>query len=159
MVMVRTPKPGHRKDTAMAARKNTHVPRGGHAAAGTQPTALEAQPASPSRIAVIGSRDFSDARMVAAIMGEYLPHIRLLISGGAEGADRAGARWARKNGIETLVFHPDHKKYRHPYHHRNRLIVEAAELVVAFWNGHSTGTAYTVEYARRLGRPCRVVKV
>ena len=143
----------------MAARKRNPRPHDAcHATAQPEAGGDDRAPSPPARIAVVGSRDFSDTRLLAEIMDAYLPHVALLISGGAEGADRAGARWARKNGIETLVFHPDHKKYRHPYHHRNRLIVEAAELVVAFWNGHSTGTAYTVEYARRLGRPCRVVK-
>ena len=70
-----------------------------------------------------------------------------------------GARWARKHGIETLICEPNHKRYRHPYHHRNRLIVEHSQLVVAFWNGRSSGTKYTITYARTLGVPVRVVKV
>lgn len=114
--------------------------------------------APPGRVAVIGSRDFSNARLLETVMAEYLACMTLLISGGADGADRMGARWARKNGIETQIFEPDHKRYKHAYHHRNRLIVEAADLVVAFWNGHSTGTAYTIGYARKLGKPVRVIR-
>jgi predicted Rossmann fold nucleotide-binding protein DprA/Smf involved in DNA uptake len=101
-----------------------------------------------ARIAVIGSRSFSNAGLVDQIMRDYLPTIQTLISGGAKGADRLGAAWARKNGIDTQIFHPDHRRYKHAFHHRNRLIVEAADLVVAFWDGHSSGTAYTIGYAR-----------
>ena len=66
--------------------------------------------------------------------------------------------WARRKGVETLIFHPDHKKYRHPYHHRNRLIVEACEELIAFWDGKSTGTKYTIGYARRMGKKVTVVR-
>jgi predicted Rossmann fold nucleotide-binding protein DprA/Smf involved in DNA uptake len=114
--------------------------------------------APPFRVAVIGSRTFSNARLLAKVLDEYLGRATLVVSGGADGADRMGAKWARKNGIETLIFEPDHKRYRHAYHHRNRLIVEHADLVVAFWDGRSTGTAYTINYARTMGVPVRVVR-
>lgn len=110
------------------------------------------------RIAVIGSRDFSNGHLLDKVLSEYRGTIQTLISGGARGADKMGEQWANKHGIETQIFYPDHKRYKHAYHHRNRLIVEAADLVVAFWNGHSTGTKYTMDYARRLGKPVRVVR-
>lgn len=111
------------------------------------------------KLAVIGSRDFSNAKLMSEALEEHRPEVELLISGGARGADRMAEQWANRHGIETQIFYPDHKRYKHAFHHRNRLIVEAADLVVAFWNGHSTGTAYTVNYAKRLGKPARVVRV
>lgn len=109
------------------------------------------------RIAIIGSRTFANAKLLAKIMAEYVGIATQIVSGGADGADKMGARWARKNGISTKIFEPDHKRYKHAYHHRNRLIVENCDLVVAFWNGHSTGTSYTVTYAKRLGKDVRVI--
>jgi predicted Rossmann fold nucleotide-binding protein DprA/Smf involved in DNA uptake len=82
----------------------------------------------------------------------------LVISGGATGADHLGETWARRNGVESLIYHPDHKKYRHPYHHRNRLIAEACDVLVAFWDGRSSGTKYTINYARRIGKPVIIVR-
>lgn len=111
----------------------------------------------PTKVAIVGSRSFSNPRLLAKIMEEYKADIELIISGGADGADKLGAKWARKNGIPTQIFNPDHKKYKHAYHHRNRLIVEAADLTIAFWDGRSTGTAYTVTYAKKLGKQVRVV--
>jgi predicted Rossmann fold nucleotide-binding protein DprA/Smf involved in DNA uptake len=108
------------------------------------------------KIAVIGSRSFRNEKMLADTLGAAKPSI--VISGGAKGADHLGERWARRNGIETIIFHPDHKKYRHPYHHRNRLIVEACDMLIAFWDGRSTGTKYTIDYARRMGKPVTVVR-
>lgn len=110
------------------------------------------------RLAVIGSRTFANMRLLEAILAEYVGTAVLFISGGADGADRMGARWARKHGIEPKIFEPDHKRYRHPYHHRNRLIAEACDLLVAFWDGRSSGTRYTIEYARRIGKTVRIVR-
>lgn len=93
-----------------------------------------------------------------AVLDEYLGRVILFISGGADGADRLGEKWARRNGIEPLIFEPDHKRYRHPFHHRNRLIAEACNLLLAFWDGRSTGTKYTIDYARRIGRDVRIVR-
>jgi predicted Rossmann fold nucleotide-binding protein DprA/Smf involved in DNA uptake len=109
------------------------------------------------RLAVVGSRDFSNKRLMDDELRKFMP-IANVISGGARGADRLAEQWARHNGIEPVVFYPDHKKYRHPYHHRNRLIAEACDHLVAFWNGHSTGTKYTIDYARRIGKPVTVIR-
>ncbi|MCS4089601.1 SLOG family protein [Rhizobium sp. BK176] len=108
------------------------------------------------KIAVIGSRTFRDDKLLAKTLTERDPGA--VISGGAKGADHLAERWARRNGVETLIFHPDRKKYRHPYHHRNRLIVEACDMLIAFWDGRSSGTKYTIEYARRMGKPVTVVR-
>ena len=110
------------------------------------------------KMAVIGSRTFQNFRFLCDILDKYLKDVTELISGGADGADKMGARWARKRGIETKVFEPNHKKYKHAYHHRNRLIAEACDFVVAFWDGSSTGTKYTIDYARRLGKPVLIVR-
>lgn len=110
------------------------------------------------RLAVIGSREFSDARKMAAELEPYRERVSQVVSGGARGADSLAERWARKNGIETQIFYPDHKRYRHPYHHRNRLIAENCDLLIAFWDGRSTGTRYTIDYARKIGREVVVVK-
>lgn len=108
------------------------------------------------KIAVIGSRTFRDDRLLSKTLEAAEP--TLVVSGGAKGADHLAETWARRNGIQTLIFHPEHKKYKHPYHHRNRLIVEACDELVAFWDGKSSGTKYTIGYARRMGKKVTVVR-
>lgn len=108
------------------------------------------------KIAVVDSRTFRDERLLSKTLEEANP--ALVISGGAIGADHLGVRWARRNGVETLIFHPQHKKYKHAYHHRNRLIVEACDRVIAFWDGSSSGTKYTINYAKRMGKPVTVIR-
>lgn len=41
----------------------------------------------------------------------------------------------------------------HPtiFHHRNDMLIEEANIVVAWWNGGSSGTGYTVKRAKKLG--------
>lgn len=109
------------------------------------------------KLAVIGSRDFADKRKMDEVLSAW-PDVSLIISGGAIGADRMAERWAKAHCIQTQIFYPDHKRYRHPYHHRNRLIAEACDHLIAFWNGHSTGTKYTIDYARAIGKPVTVYR-
>jgi len=111
------------------------------------------------KLAVIGSREFSNKNLVADTLDPLRDNIELFISGGARGADKLGERWANKNNIPTEIYYPDHKQYRHPYHHRNRLIVEACDKVIAFWDGHSTGTKYTINYAKTMGKEVEIIRV
>lgn len=112
----------------------------------------------PFKLAVIGSRSFANTRLLDEVLSDLKPRLGEVVSGGARGADIMAERWARKNGVETCIFLPDHKRYRHAYHHRNRLIVERCDKLLAFWDGRSTGTRYTIEYAKRLGRPVKIVR-
>lgn len=108
------------------------------------------------KLAVVGSRGFRDYAKLSEAITQFSPS--LIISGGARGADQLGETWARRNGVETLIHLPDHKSFKHAYHHRNRLIAEACEHLLAFWDGRSTGTKYTIGYAKRIGRPVTVIR-
>ncbi len=108
------------------------------------------------KLGVVGSRGFRDYRKLNDVLVDAKPS--RVISGGAMGADTLAETWARRNGVETQIFLPDHKRYRHAYHHRNRLIAEACDRLIAFWDGSSTGTKYTIDYARRIGKPVEIIR-
>lgn len=108
------------------------------------------------KLAVVGSRGFGNYKLLCERVEEESPSE--IISGGAKGADKLAAKFARSRGITLVEFLPDFKKYRHPFHHRNRLIAEYCDKLLAFWDGHSTGTKYTIEYARRIGKEVLVIK-
>jgi len=40
---------------------------------------------------------------------------------------------------------------------RNKLIVEECDCLIAFWDGTSRGTKYTIDYAHQLGKPIKIV--
>ena len=106
------------------------------------------------KIAVIGSRTVE-----IDCLEEYLPRdTDELVSGGAKGIDRCAEEYARKNGIEITVFLPDYARYgRGAPLKRNERIAEYADCGIAFWDGSSRGTKYTVDCFRRLGKPIRVL--
>lgn len=111
-------------------------------------------------VAIIGSRDFSNKALVAQTMRglQQAYEVTKVVSGGAKGADTLGVKWANKHKIEALVYLPDFKKHKRAYHYRNRQIVEAADLVIAFWNSSSTGTRYTINYVRQMEKEVLIVK-
>lgn len=109
-------------------------------------------------VGVVGSRGFKNYDLLERKLSTAPFEIDEIISGGAVGADRLAIKYAKKHGIIWREFLPDHKKYRHAYHHRNRLIAEASDVLIAFWDTRSTGTKYTIEYMRKLGKPVHIFK-
>ncbi len=105
------------------------------------------------RVAIIGSRSIRSVDLSAYIPAEATQ----LISGGATGVDTLVEAYAHAHGIPIQVIRPDYALYgRKAPLVRNRQIVECADLVVAIWDGRSTGTTYTVDYANARGVPVRL---
>lgn len=116
------------------------------------------------RIAVVGSRKFDNYNQIAAVLDERLEEGDWIVSGGALGADTLAYLYAKKNGYPILVFHP---RWHIPQEDgsvfydagagfkRNRLIVEHADIVFAFYQKGrfgQGGTANTAMWARKLGK-------
>ncbi len=105
------------------------------------------------KVAIIGSRS-----LVVADLEKYLPmDIQQIISGGAIGVDSSARTYALKNNIPLIEFIPDYKRYgkKAPLV-RNVLIVKEADLVLAFWDGRSTGTIHTLKKCKEMGVPYRL---
>jgi predicted Rossmann fold nucleotide-binding protein DprA/Smf involved in DNA uptake len=108
------------------------------------------------KLAIIGSRKYPGEAQVRAFV-RSLPQDTTIISGGAVGVDTWAVNEAELLGLDTFVIRPDYEAYgRGAPIVRNRQIIRAADRVVAFWDGQSNGTAYTINAARRLGRPVDV---
>ena len=111
------------------------------------------EPAKSLRVAVIGSRNIQKADL-----SRYLPaETAMLISGGAVGVDTLAEEYAAQRGLPIRIFRPNYALYgRKAPLVRNRQIVDCADLVIALWDGSSTGTVYTVNYAQERGVPVRL---
>lgn len=108
------------------------------------------------KLAIVGSRTYSDLQAVTDYVNG-LTADTVLVSGGAAGVDRTAQRAAEKRGMDTKVFIPHWAKYgKSAGMRRNADIVAAADEVVAFWDGHSKGTANTIELARKAGKKVTV---
>lgn len=113
------------------------------------------------KIAVIGSRSFDDyellARSIKETMGRY--EVATVVSGGAKGADSLAERYAAENNLQTMILKPDWKKFgRGAGVIRNKDIVENADYVLAFWDGSSKGTQNSIDHARKMNKPVKVIK-
>jgi hypothetical protein len=115
------------------------------------------------KIGIIGSRTFNNYELLKEVMGDYLNrdnglNCELVVSGGANGADSLGERWARENNIQTLIFKPDWKKYgKSAGFIRNEDIIKNSDFVVAFWDEISKGTKSSINLAIKHDIPVRIV--
>ena len=109
------------------------------------------------KLAVVGSRCFEDAALLARTLKLARPsHV---ISGGALGADIMAENWAKARKIPVTIFKPEWGRYGYSAGAiRNRLIVDAADKVIAFWDGKSPGTKITMDYARKAGKVVEVIQ-
>lgn len=113
------------------------------------------------KIAIIGSRECEKidfAGNLEAVLN--VSENDTIISGGAKGIDTLAANYAKENNLNLIEFLPDYKKNgRAATFIRNREIVDNSNVVVAFWNGKSKGTKYTLDYARKKNKRIIVVSI
>lgn len=106
----------------------------------------------PERILVCGGRDFDDAALLEQTLNQYSDTARVLIEGGAPGADRLARSWARFRNLEVLTFYAQWQrdgKAAGPIRNRAMLANGRPDLVIAFPGGR--GTADMVRQARAAG--------
>lgn len=110
------------------------------------------------RVAIVGSREYEKLDQVEKYVNE-LPADAIVVSGGARGVDRAAENAAKRRGLQTLIFPALWGTYgKRAGFLRNRQIVEAADKVVAFWDGFSAGTLSTIKLAQEAKKPVEVIR-
>lgn len=107
-------------------------------------------------VAIVGSRDFADQRLiVATVIHLRSTHDNLcIVSGGARGVDSMAESAARGCNVPTIVYKPDWDGLgKGAGYIRNRLIVADADMLVAFFapGPRSRGTAHSVALALAKG--------
>lgn len=106
------------------------------------------------KVAVIGQRN-----LFVEDFSKYLPaETTEIISGGAKGIDSCIEIYAAKNNIKVTVIKPEYEKYgKSAPLQRNMVIVAESDIVIAFWNGESKGTAFVIENCKKQNKPCKIV--
>ncbi len=109
------------------------------------------------RVGVVGSRSFNDYDFLKKMLQWH--DIRLIVSGGAKGADSLAEKYAAECGIPTKIRKPNWDKFgKSAGFRRNEEIVEDSDEIVAFWDGKSKGTIHTINLAEQAGKPVHIYK-
>ena len=108
------------------------------------------------KLAIIGSRNCPPIDIEAHL--KYIPDT--IVSGGAKGADTYAREFAHKHNLTLIEFLPEYDKYgKGAPLVRNKLIVDNCDCVLAFWDGKSRGTKFTLDYAREKNKPIKIVQI
>lgn len=108
------------------------------------------------RVAIVGSRDFANLALVNLVVSR-LAEGCTVVSGGARGVDKAAAVAAKRRGLQVLEFIPDwDRDGKAAGFLRNSLIVGNCDVLIAFWDGKSRGTADAIRKAQAAGKPVDV---
>lgn len=108
------------------------------------------------KLAIIGSRTCPAIDIASHL--KYIPDT--IVSGGARGADTYARLFAKEHNLELIEFLPDYERYgRKAPLIRNKMIVENCDCLLAFWDGSSRGTKFTLDYAKELGKPIKIVMI
>ncbi len=109
------------------------------------------------KFAIVGSRHFASPDRVADYV-RALPAGASIITGSASGVDAAATRAAREKGIPVQVLPASFDELADAAKAaaRNQRLVDACDVLVAFWDGASKGTRTTVERALDSGKEVHV---
>ena len=108
------------------------------------------------KLAIIGSR-----KLNVTNLDDYIPPcVTEIVSGGAQGIDSLAAEYAKRNNIPLVEFKPDYKQFHKgaPLK-RNHLIAQYADEAIAFWDGTSKGTLYTINLFKQSNKKITIIKL
>ena len=94
-------------------------------------------------VLVCGGRDYDDEARLCSILdvAHAANPIKLLINGGAEGADSLAYRWAQRTGVPANIYAADwkaHGRAAGPMRNQRMLDEGKPDLVIAFPGGKGT---------------------
>lgn len=110
------------------------------------------------KVLVTGSRDYLSPERVKERIDQLPPH-STVIHGGARGPDSVAGIYAACTGHRVLTFKADWEAHgKKAGVIRNLLMLdEQPDLVIAFWDGSSRGTAHTIKEAQRRGIKVEII--
>jgi len=109
------------------------------------------------KVAIVGSRRFSDPNRVTEYVNS-LPPRASIITGSASGVDAAATKAARAKGIPVQVMPASFDELADASKSaaRNQRLIDACDVLVAFWDGSSKGTRTTVDRALDSGKEVHI---
>lgn len=115
------------------------------------------------KVIVAGSRDGVDKDWVFFILTEALSDEIAdleIVSGTARGADQYGEEWAYAVNVDVKQFPADWEKYgKRAGFLRNAEMARYADMLIAFWDDESKGTAHMIKVMTDLKKPVHIYSV
>ena len=112
------------------------------------------------KIGIVGSRNFKDYNILTEKLKDIETDIKVVISGGAPGADRLAEKWAKEHGKLLTVYPADWVTHgKSAGYIRNADIVKNSDKIVAFWDGVSKGTKHTINLCKKNNKECEIILV
>lgn len=109
---------------------------------------------------IAGSRTVQEYDAVSEAISESGIEVTEVVSGGADGVDSLGERWATEHDVPVTEFHPDWETYGgYAGLRRNEEMVEYADALIAVWDQQSSGTQHVIEEANDAGLELHVAIV
>ena len=108
-------------------------------------------------VLITGSRKFNDVALVFLSLKDELKEDDVLIHGGALGADSIASAYCAEKGVAQVIVRPIFPSKRDYYLHRNAEMIGMADRVIAFWDGESRGTKFTIDYAKKRKLDVKVI--
>ena len=107
------------------------------------------------KLLIVGSRSITDFDLLPYVSSE----VDTIITGGANGIDSLAEKYADVHRLSKYILRPRYDLYgRAAPLKRNEQMVEMADEVLVIWDGDSRGAKYTLEYAKKTGKPITLVR-
>ena len=104
------------------------------------------------KVIIAGGRDYHNYEVLVEAIKDSQLQISTVVSGGANGVDALGERYAEEMNLQLNVYHADWETNgRAAGPIRNRKMAENAEALIALWDGKSKGTKNMIETAEKKG--------
>lgn len=117
------------------------------------------------RIVVAGCRNYKNYFKISRELKKYINNLGddceiIIVSGGASGVDALGEKFAKKHNFKVERYPAEWEKYgRSAGPIRNSKMAQAADGVIAFWDGKSRGTKNMIECAEKAKKPCKIINI
>ena len=110
------------------------------------------------KVIIAGGRDFTNVTVMATTLNNLqdVDHVieiekLTLICGMARGADLAAYKLFSEAGLPIKMYPADWDQYgKSAGFIRNAQMADIADMLIAFWDGESRGTAHMIDTARKL---------
>ena len=112
------------------------------------------QKSSKPIVCINGSRSITDINLDLFINPD---HCGIIVTGCAKGVDTLAEWWAKRNNIEWIGYPANWKLYgKRAGLMRNEEMINFCDVLISFYDGKSSGTLYTINYAKKLDIPVYV---